>query len=119
VYCVRAADGQLVWRFHAAPATTLMGAFGQLESAWPVHGSVLVQNGTAYFAAGRSSQLDGGIYLYGVDAATGRLLHRARLEGPDYTGDGIKENYKLPMGSLPDVLLSDGHRSTCARLHST
>jgi outer membrane protein assembly factor BamB len=51
----------------------LIGAFGQLESAWPVHGGVLVQNGTAYFAAGRSSQLDGGIYLYGVDAATGEL----------------------------------------------
>ena len=110
VYCLRATDGELAWCFHAAPATTLIGAFGQLESAWPVHGSVLVQNGTAYFAAGRSSQLDGGIYLYGVDAATGKLLHQARLEGPDYTGDGIKENYKLPMGSLPDVLLSDGSK---------
>ncbi|KPK45383.1 MAG: hypothetical protein AMK72_11140, partial [Planctomycetes bacterium SM23_25] len=108
VYCVRAADGELVWRFRAAPTTRLMAAFGQLESAWPVHGSVLVQNGAAYFAAGRSSQLDGGIYLYGVDAATGKLLHEARLEGPDYTADGIKENYRLPMGALPDVLMSDG-----------
>ena len=108
VYCVRASDGELAWRLRAAPEPRLMGAFGQLESAWPVHGSVLVQNGTAYFAAGRSSQLDGGIYLYGVDASTGKLLHRTRLQGPDYTGDAIKENYKLPMGTLPDVLVGDG-----------
>jgi len=108
VYCVRAADGELVWRFRAAPATRLMAAFGQLESAWPVHGTVLVEHGTAYVAAGRSSQLDGGIYLYGLDAATGRLICQASLQGPDYTADGIEENYRLPMGALPDVLISDG-----------
>ncbi|NQT52699.1 PQQ-binding-like beta-propeller repeat protein, partial [bacterium] len=110
VYCVRAADGQLAWRVHAAPAQRLIGAFGQLESAWPVHGSVLVQKGTAYFAAGRSSQLDGGIHLFGVDATTGRLLHRTRLEGPDYKAEDIKVNYQLPMGSLPDILMGDGER---------
>ncbi|MHB8901035.1 MAG: outer membrane protein assembly factor BamB family protein, partial [Thermoguttaceae bacterium] len=54
VYSLRADDGQLAWRFRAAPETRLIGAFGQLESAWPVHGSVLVENGTAYLAAGRS-----------------------------------------------------------------
>ena len=122
VYCLRATDGQLVWCFHAAPEDRLIGAFGQLESAWPVHGGVLVQNGTAYFAAGRSSQLDGGIYLYGVDAATGELHHQAKLEGPDYiidssgqklvreadAEDSYDENFKLPMGSLPDILAGDG-----------
>jgi len=128
VYCLRGTDGQLVWRFKAAPADRLIGAFGQLESAWPVHGGVLVQNGMAYFAAGRSSQLDGGIYLYGVDAATGQLRHQTKLEGPDYVIDSsgqklvreadanapgeaediFDENYKLPMGSLPDILVGDG-----------
>ena len=108
VYCLRATDGELVWRFHAAPDPMLIGAFGQLESAWPVHGSVLVQNGTAYFAAGRSSQLDGGISLYGLDAATGKLLHQAKLAGPDYVVGDFDENFKLPMGSLPDILMGDG-----------
>jgi outer membrane protein assembly factor BamB len=46
VYCLRAADGELMWRFRAAPRERLVGAFGGLESAWPVHGSVLVANGT-------------------------------------------------------------------------
>ena len=64
VYCLRGADGDLLWRFQAAPMKRLIGAFGQLESAWPVHGSVLVQDGTVYFVAGRTSQLDGGLHLY-------------------------------------------------------
>ena len=111
VYCLRADDGALVWRFRAAPEERRIAAFDQLESAWPVHGSVLVQNGTAYFAAGRTSQLDGGLLLYGLDAATGELRHRTKLEGPHYTVDNITEaNFGLPMGALPDVLMGDGSK---------
>jgi len=108
VYCLRASDGQLAWRFHAAPGDRLVGAFGQLESAWPVHGSVLAQNGTAYFAAGRSSHLDGGLYVYGVDIASGKLLHQTKLEGPSYTVDNLKINSKPAMGALPDIMMGDG-----------
>ncbi len=60
VYCLRASDGALAWRFRAAPEERRVVAFGQVESAWPVHGSVLVMGDMAYFAAGRSSFLDGG-----------------------------------------------------------
>ncbi|MHC4251314.1 MAG: outer membrane protein assembly factor BamB family protein [Planctomycetota bacterium] len=110
VYCVQAEDGELVWRFRAAPAERLVGAFGQLESAWPVHGSVLLKDAKAYFAAGRTSQLDGGIRLYALDAATGEEFHRTTLSGPDYAVEGLEENYRLPMGTLPDILASDGDR---------
>ena len=103
VYCLRADDGALAWRFQAAPQDRWIGAFGQLESAWPVHGSVLVQDGTAYFAAGRSSQLDGGIRLVGLDAVTGRLRCERPLEGPDYKLGDFEQNCGLPMGSLPDI----------------
>ncbi|MCP4455880.1 MAG: PQQ-binding-like beta-propeller repeat protein, partial [Planctomycetes bacterium] len=54
VHCVRASDGALSWRFRDLP-DKLICVYDQLESAWPVHGSVLVKNGTAYFCAGRSS----------------------------------------------------------------
>jgi len=108
VYCVRATDGLLAWRFQAAPEDRMIGAFGQLESAWPVHGSVLVLNGVAYFAAGRSSHLDGGLYVQGIDASNGNLLHQTKLEGPSYTVDNMKDNYLPPMGALPDILMSDG-----------
>lgn len=36
-------------------------------------GSVLVNNGTAYFSAGRHSEADGGIYIYAVDIPTGKI----------------------------------------------
>ena len=108
VSCVRATDGALVWRFRAAPDERLIGAFGQLESAWPVHGSILVQDGLAYFAAGRSSHLDGGIGLYAVDAATGELKHEAQLAGPEQTVDNMEDNATPPQGALTDILQSDG-----------
>ncbi len=71
-YCLRAADGKLAWKFKDLP-DRLVGAFGQLESAWPVNGSVLVKDDTVYFAAGRSSFLDGGIFLYALDPHTGEV----------------------------------------------
>jgi outer membrane protein assembly factor BamB len=124
LYCVRASDGVLAWRFHAAPEERLIGVLGQLESAWPVHGSALVQDDKAYVVAGRSSELDGGLYLYALDAASGELRYDARLEGPDYAANAkgklvmrparegepaeFDANHKLPMGALSDILMSDG-----------
>jgi len=78
VYCLRASDGQLVWRFLAARRRVNAVAYEQVESLWPVHGSVLVGGGIAYAAAGRSSHLDGGIVLWGLDPATGQVRCSAR-----------------------------------------
>jgi len=47
VYCLRASDGALVWRLRAAPHERRVVAFDQLESAWPVPGSVLIDNNRA------------------------------------------------------------------------
>ena len=81
VYSLRVSDGKLAWRFRAAPEDLKTVALGQVESLWPVHGNVLVHKGIAYFAAGRSSWLDGGIVLYGLDPATGKVLHQSPLRG--------------------------------------
>jgi outer membrane protein assembly factor BamB len=82
VYCLRSDDGALAWRFLAAPCERRIVCDGQLESAWPVHGSVLVRDGIAYVAAGRSTYLDGGIRLYGLNPLTGKILHQGVLSGP-------------------------------------
>jgi len=82
VYCLNAADGELAWRFHAAPCEKTIVSYGHLESAWPVHGSVLVKDNVVYCSAGRSSFLDGGIYLCGLDLATGKPLYQQHLDGP-------------------------------------
>ena len=108
VYCLRALDGALAWRFRAAPEERRVMAFGQLESAWPVHGSVLVKDGIAYCSAGRSSYLDGGIRVFGLDPRTGKVLHRGRIEGPypDLSKD-IGRPFDM-QGTFSDVLVTDG-----------
>ncbi|MFH1739381.1 MAG: PQQ-binding-like beta-propeller repeat protein, partial [bacterium] len=108
VYCVRFSDGELVWRYRAAPEERRVVAFDQLESAWPVHGSVLVKNGVAYFSAGRSSYLDGGIFFYGVDPISGKKIHEGRLDGPHYDPEkDISRPFDME-GTTSDVLVTDG-----------
>ena len=102
VYCLRASDGALVWRFRAAPRDRRLFAYEQLESVWPVHGSVLVdENGrsTAYFAAGRSARIDGGIRLYALDVKSGEILHQADARVPGGQGANI-----IRQSVLPDIL---------------
>lgn len=108
VYCLRESDGALVWRFLAAPRDRRIGYFGQVESTWPVHGSVLVSDGVAYFGAGRSTYLDGGVRLYGVDPATGEVLHKGLLEGPHPTGEGQRDYSFYTLGANSDVLVAEG-----------
>jgi outer membrane protein assembly factor BamB len=116
VYRVDAATGQLIWRFRAAPEQRQIAAFGRFESAWPVHGSVLVDAGpsalsaqpVAYCCAGRSSHLDGGLWMYALDAHSGRLLESKNIVGPTYTVDNVEQNYLLPMGMLPGIMMKEG-----------
>ena len=116
VYCLDVSDGTEVWRFLAAPKERQVGAFGQLESAWPVHGSVVVQNDVTvtpprplvYFTAGRSTYLDGGIHVYALDPRTGEVCYENCLSGPrpdpseEIGGAGYMD------GAKSDILVSDG-----------
>ena len=138
VYCLRLTDGQLIWRFRAAPEQRFSVVRDQVESVWPVHGSVLVKDNVAYTAAGRSSYLDGGIWLYGLNPQTGDIVHRTlvRSEHPD-VDDGQKlegtegeqprtiaqntvdaktlrapdrsDSFSMDGGVTSDVLVTDGH----------
>ncbi|MGQ9574604.1 MAG: outer membrane protein assembly factor BamB family protein [Thermoguttaceae bacterium] len=111
VYCLRAEDGQLIWRFRAAPEDLRMGAFEQVESVWPVHGSVLVQNGVVYCVAGRSMFLDGGLRLLRLDPATGRKLSETifddRVPQTQENLQSMIRGLNMPV-ALPDILSSDG-----------
>lgn len=111
VYSLRTRDGELVWRFRAAPEDTQVFAFEQLESRWPVPGSVLVEDGVVYATAGRSMFLDGGIHLVRLDATSGELLGETLMdERNPATGENLQvstQRLTLPV-ALPDVLSSDG-----------
>jgi outer membrane protein assembly factor BamB len=111
VYCLKAGDGKLVWRYRAAPEDKRMMSFGQLESVWPVHGSVLVQNGVLYCVAGRSMFLDGGLRFLRLDPKTGRKLSETILDDKDpMTQQNLQvhiQGLNMPV-ALPDILSSDG-----------
>ncbi|MBL7187976.1 MAG: PQQ-binding-like beta-propeller repeat protein [Phycisphaerae bacterium] len=111
VYNLRASDGALAWRFRAAPMDQRAMWFEQLESVWPVHGSVLVQGGVVYCVAGRSAFLDDGMRLIRLDPATGRLLSETVLNDQDpAAGKAIQDyarQHNMPV-SLPDILSCDG-----------
>lgn len=86
VYCLRADDGTIVWRLRAAPLDERIVAYGQVESPWPVPGSVLVVDDVAYFAAGRQSFADGGILVFAVDPVTGAQRWVQRLDSVPQQG---------------------------------
>ena len=110
VHCLRASDGELAWRFRAAPEDRRIMGFEQVESLWPVSGSVLVLDGPAAgvepgeavvcCVAGRTPYLDGGMRLVRLDARTGKKLSETLL---DNAGRGRRNRV-----SAPDILSSDG-----------
>jgi len=108
VYCLRASDGALAWRFLAAPRERRIMYFDQVESAWPVHGSVLVRDKIAYVSAGRSTYLDGGIRFWGLDSSSGKIVHKGLIEGPHRTAGGKRDVAFFVAGANSDVLVSEG-----------
>ena len=111
IYAVRASDGELAWRFRAAPTDRQLVAFGRLESVWPVDGSVLVHDGKVYAVAGRSMFLDGGLRMVVLEPETGRLVAENVMDrgvpGADKQLDDLMMGKHLPV-AMPDILSSDG-----------
>jgi outer membrane protein assembly factor BamB len=111
VYCLRESDGALIWRFRAAPMDRRIMAFERIESVWPVHGSVLVQDDAVAFVAGRSNFLDGGLRLIRLDVYTGQKITEKIMDDKDpETGENIQarlQTLQMPVG-LADILSSDG-----------
>ncbi len=132
VYCLRLSDGVLAWRFRAAPLDRSIVSMAQVESLWPVHGSILIEDDTAYFTAGRSTYLDGGIFLYGLDPISGAIKQRGRLDSPQAkatkNSDGVaskrfsqnavdyktlgapdrSDAFSIGEGNISDILLASG-----------
>jgi hypothetical protein len=113
VTCLDQRDGRVVWRFQAAPAQHLIVNHGRLESSWPVHGSVLLHDDGLVFTAGRSSYLDGGIYLYRLNPLTGKMLSCSVISHLDpvtgkQTGKEVKGSFDSE-GTISDVLSADGN----------
>jgi len=79
VYAFEAKTGRLLWRFRAAPAQRTIPVYDSLLSTWPAASGVLVEDGTAYAAAGIVNY--DGTYVYALDAATGKIKWQNNTSG--------------------------------------
>ncbi|MBM4156270.1 MAG: hypothetical protein FJ221_14765 [Lentisphaerae bacterium] len=115
LYCLRAADGALEWKFRGAPSNRKALGNGRLISAWPARGGPVIRDGVVYFAASIWPFM--GTFIHALDATNGRVL---------WTNDGTSADYikqphsapsfagVAPQGALVatrDLLLVPGGRS--------
>ena len=113
VYCLRASDGALAWRYLVAPADRQIVGEQHVESVWPVHGSVLIVRDALYALAGRNLFFDGGMRLVRLDPRTGRMVAETVMDQNDpATGKNLQTlivaKY-MPVAN-PDIFSSDGKR---------
>jgi outer membrane protein assembly factor BamB len=112
VYCLKASDGQLVWRLRIAPADLRIVHCGQVESPWPVAGSVLVSDGVAYVSAGVHPLTDGGMRVCAVDPRTGSITWKQIVTDMGYNDHAWRGRMGLDLarshGPRPGLCRPDG-----------
>jgi len=108
VYCLNTSTGALIWKYLAAPREEYMMVRDRLESVWPVHGSVLIENDTLIAIAGRSIYIDGGIRIVRLNPLSGQKTSETILQPDGYITDSEIKANEMPPG-LPDILSSDGN----------
>ncbi|NUQ63604.1 MAG: PQQ-binding-like beta-propeller repeat protein [Pirellulales bacterium] len=70
LYCLSSADGRVQWKLRGGPEADMLLGNDRMISRWPARGAPVVVGDQVYFAAGIWPSE--GIFLYAVDAATGR-----------------------------------------------
>jgi hypothetical protein len=99
IYSLALADGSVRWRTRAAPAERRIVVRGQVESAWPAIGPLLMQDGILYAVYGRTVDSDGGIGVLAIDPKDGSTRSACGLgaaevsaDVPAWYGDGVAIN---------------------------
>ncbi len=90
LYCVRADDGELVWKLRGGPTDRLILGNDRLISMWPARGAPVTYGDTVYFAAGIWPFM--GIFVHAVDIPTGQVL---------WTNSGTGSNYTVQQHNSP------------------
>jgi len=118
LYCLRAADGELLWRFRGGPSDRKVLGNKRLISMWPARGAPAVADGKIYFAAGIWPFM--GVFIYCLDAETGQVVWENTGTGAMYINqphDSPAFAGVAPQGPLVvagDKLLVPGGRSVPA-----
>ncbi len=90
VYALDLKDGAIRWRHLVASDRRQIVNAGQLESLWPVLGTVLIHDGALYACGGLTGQYDGGLWVTRLDPLTGRAAWRQRVLSPMEWGNSLR-----------------------------
>lgn len=101
VYALNRDSGELVWRFLAAPRHDRISVNGQLESPWPVFGSIPVDDHGVIAIAGRHSSNDGGLWWWHLEPETGEILARGRVSETEASKRAANWPRRLPIEMRP------------------
>lgn len=80
VYCLKAKDGELIWKYRASPSSRMIPGNSRMISAWPVRSSVIIKDDVAYFGAGLFPKEN--VYLCALDARDGTELWKETATTP-------------------------------------
>ncbi len=72
LYCLAVDDGRVLWKLRGGPAESMVLGNDRITSRWPARGAPVVADGVVYFGAGIWPSE--GIFVYAVDAETGKVL---------------------------------------------
>src|SRR5262249_34837897 len=83
LYCLKAADGELLWKVNGAPAEKWLLGNHRLISAWPPRGGPVLHQGKIFFTASIWPFM--GIFIHAVNPKTGEMVWTNSGEGSNYT----------------------------------
>ena len=95
VYCLKAADGELLWKKRGGPNDEQLLGSGKMISRWPIRTGVLVDNGIVYFGVGIFPHEN--VYLWAVRAEDGKVIWKNDniSAGSAYRNDLSPQGYLL------------------------
>ncbi len=118
LYCLKADNGEVAWKFRGGPSDRLILGNNRLVSTWPARGAPVVADGVVYFAASIWPFM--GVFIHALDAETGRVIWTTDGDGSMY----VKQPHSAdsfagvapqgPMAIAEDLLLIPGGRSVPA-----
>ena len=84
LYCLAAEDGRLLWKLRGGPDDSMLLGNDRMTSRWPARGGPVIADDVVYFAAGIWPSE--GIFIYALEAATGKVLWCNDTSGSIYMG---------------------------------
>jgi outer membrane protein assembly factor BamB len=95
VYCLKAANGDLLWKKRGGPSDEKLLGSGKMISRWPIRTGVIVDEEIAYFGAGIFPHEN--VYLWAVRAEDGTEIWKNDTisSGSAYRNDFSPQGYLL------------------------